>query len=68
MTKQLDNIHWVVTEFGAVNLFGKDLVERANLLKSIVHPEHLEMLEKRLRSDLKFRSTGSLLKLIRKEV
>lgn len=43
------HVHWVVTEFGAVNLFGKDLVERANLLKSIAHPSHQEMIEKAIR-------------------
>lgn len=40
------HVHWVVTEFGAVNLFGKDLVERARLLTSIAHPDHREMLER----------------------
>src|SRR5674476_126076 len=32
------NIHWVVTEYGAVNLYGKTLQERAKLLISISHP------------------------------
>lgn len=40
------HVHWVVTEYGAVDLFGKDLVQRAKLLTSIAHPEHREMLEK----------------------
>jgi acyl-CoA hydrolase len=40
------NIHWVVTEFGAVNLYGKTLQERARLLTSIAHPSHRESLEK----------------------
>jgi acyl-CoA hydrolase len=31
--------HWVVTEFGAVNLHGKTLRERAVLLVSIAHPD-----------------------------
>ncbi|MEM8939115.1 MAG: acetyl-CoA hydrolase/transferase C-terminal domain-containing protein [Bacteroidota bacterium] len=38
------HVHWVVTEYGAVNLFGKDLVTRAKLLTSIAHPKHREML------------------------
>lgn len=38
------HVHWVVTEYGAVNLFGKDLVSRAKLLISIAHPNHREML------------------------
>jgi acyl-CoA hydrolase len=33
------HVHWVVTEFGAVNLFGKSLRERAELLISIAHPD-----------------------------
>ena len=40
------HVHWVVTEYGAVNLFGMDLVERARLLTSIAHPDHREMLTK----------------------
>jgi acyl-CoA hydrolase len=40
------NIHWVVTEQGAVNLYGKTLQERARLLTSIAHPDHREALEK----------------------
>lgn len=40
------NIHWVVTEYGAVNLYGKTLQERARLLTSIAHPAHRESLEK----------------------
>ena len=40
------NMHWVVTEYGAVNLYGKTLQERAKLLISIAHPEHRESLDK----------------------
>jgi acyl-CoA hydrolase len=40
------NIHWVITEYGAVNLYGKTLQERARLLISIAHPDHREMLDK----------------------
>ena len=42
-------IHWVVTEFGAVNLFGKAIHDRAKLLISIAHPDAREDLEKALR-------------------
>jgi acyl-CoA hydrolase len=33
------HVHWVVTEYGAVNLHGKTLRERAEMLISIAHPE-----------------------------
>lgn len=39
-------VHWVITEWGAVNLFGKSLKERAKLLISIAHPSAKELLEK----------------------
>jgi len=40
------NMHWLVTEFGAVNLYGKALQERARLITSIAHPDHQETLDK----------------------
>ena len=40
------HIHWVVTEFGAVNLFGMNMEQRAKELIKIAHPNHREMLEK----------------------
>jgi acyl-CoA hydrolase len=33
------HVHWVVTEYGAVNLHGKTLRERAALLIGIAHPD-----------------------------
>jgi 4-hydroxybutyrate CoA-transferase len=33
------HVHWVVTEYGAVNLHGKSLRERAEALLSIAHPD-----------------------------
>lgn len=38
------HVHWVVTEYGAVNLYGKTIKERAELLISIAHPSHREWL------------------------
>lgn len=38
--------HWVVTEYGAVDLTGLSLQERAKKLISIAHPEDRECLEK----------------------
>lgn len=40
------NIHWLVTEFGAVNLYGRTLQDRAKLIISIAHPSAREDLEK----------------------
>ncbi|MEO6001936.1 MAG: acetyl-CoA hydrolase/transferase C-terminal domain-containing protein [Opitutus sp.] len=33
------HVHWVVTEYGAVNLHGKSLRERSEALLSIAHPD-----------------------------
>lgn len=41
-----NHVHWIVTEYGAVNLYGKSLQERAKLLISIAHPEARETLER----------------------
>ena len=41
-----NHIHWFVTEYGAVNLYGKTLQERAKLIISIAHPDHREALDK----------------------
>jgi 4-hydroxybutyrate CoA-transferase len=38
------HVHWVVTEYGAVNLYGKTLHERAHALIHIAHPQHREFL------------------------
>ena len=40
------NVHFIVTEFGIVDLYGKSLKERAKLLTSIAHPAHRENLER----------------------
>ena len=40
------HVHWVVTEYGKVNLFGKNLKQRAKALTEIAHPDHREMLER----------------------
>ena len=41
-----NHIHWFVTEYGAVNLYGRSLQERAKLIISIAHPQFQEELEK----------------------
>ncbi len=40
------HMHWLVTENGAVNLYGKTLQERAKALISIAHPTAQEELDK----------------------
>lgn len=40
------HMHYFVTEFGSVDLYGKSLQERARLLISIAHPDHQEELDK----------------------
>ncbi len=40
------HVHWLVTEYGAVNLYGRSLQERARLMISIAHPQHREALER----------------------
>ncbi len=39
------DICWIVTEYGAVNLFGKTLRERADELISIAHPKFRDRLK-----------------------
>jgi 4-hydroxybutyrate CoA-transferase len=41
------HVHWVVTEFGAVDLWGKSLRERADALISIAHPDFRSELRQR---------------------
>ncbi len=40
------HVHYVATEYGVVNLFGKNLKQRAHALISIAHPAHREELER----------------------
>lgn len=40
------HVHYVVTENGVVNLYGKTMEQRARLLISIAHPDHRESLER----------------------
>ena len=38
--------HWIITEYGRVDLYGKSMQERAKLLISIAHPDDREMLDR----------------------
>jgi acyl-CoA hydrolase len=40
------HVHYVITEYGVVDLYGKTLAQRAKALISIAHPEERENLEK----------------------
>ncbi len=40
------HVHYVVTEYGIANLYGKNLHQRAKALVSIAHPDHWEELDK----------------------
>lgn len=40
------HVHWIVTEYGRVNLFGKSLKQRAKALIELAHPMHREELER----------------------
>jgi 4-hydroxybutyrate CoA-transferase len=43
------HVHWIVTEFGAVDLWGKSLRQRAEMLISIAHPDFREELRRQTR-------------------
>jgi len=40
------HVHFIVTEYGIANLYGKNLSQRASALIQIAHPDHREALEK----------------------
>lgn len=40
------NVHYVVTEYGVADLYGKNLAQRAKALIDIAHPAHREDLER----------------------
>lgn len=40
------HVHYIVTEYGVANLYGKNLNQRAAALTQIAHPDHREMLER----------------------
>ncbi|WLD10385.1 acetyl-CoA hydrolase/transferase family protein [Planctellipticum variicoloris] len=48
------HVHWIVTEFGAVNLHGKALGERGEALVSIAHPDFRAELRNQLRNLKRF--------------
>ena len=49
VTHQRNYVQWIVTEYGAVNLRGMDVRERAKALISVAHPEDREELTRQAR-------------------
>ena len=47
------HVHYVATEYGVVDLFGKNLKQRAKALISIAHPDHRETLMQAARERFK---------------
>jgi len=41
------HVHFVVTEYGIADLYGKNIAQRAKALIAIAHPGHREELEKK---------------------
>jgi len=50
------HVHYVVTEYGVANLYGKNLRQRARALIDIAHPDHREALEREALN--RFRTLG----------
>jgi len=46
VTSTRAHVHYIVTEFGVANLYGKNLRQRASELIKIAHPNHREALER----------------------
>jgi acyl-CoA hydrolase len=40
------HVHYIITEYGIANLYGKTIKERAKALVNIAHPDHRESIEK----------------------
>ncbi|MBT8395235.1 MAG: acetyl-CoA hydrolase/transferase family protein [Flavobacteriaceae bacterium] len=40
------HVHYIITEYGIANLYGKTIKERVKALVNIAHPDHRESLEK----------------------
>ena len=46
VTSTRAHVHYIVTEFGVANLYGKNMRQRASELIKIAHPDHREALER----------------------
>ena len=45
-----NHVHWIVTEFGAVNLYGRSIRERARALIGVAHPKFRDELAKQAKA------------------
>jgi acyl-CoA hydrolase len=54
-------VHWVVTEYGITDLFGRNLKQRAQALINLAHPGHREELDRAVYE--RFYKTAASLKL-----
>jgi acyl-CoA hydrolase len=48
------HVHYVITEYGIANLYGKTIKERVNALVNIAHPNHREVIDKQYFELIKF--------------
>ncbi|CAF4676936.1 unnamed protein product [Rotaria socialis] len=46
VTTSRAHVHYIVTEYGATNLFGKNYQQRAKALIELAHPDHREALDR----------------------
>ena len=53
------HVHWVVTEYGAANLFGLSLRQRGDALIALAHPDVRGQLRRSLAETRHFTSTPS---------
>jgi acyl-CoA hydrolase len=42
------HVHYVVTEYGVANLYGRNLLQRAHALMEIAHPDHRDALAREI--------------------
>ncbi len=40
------HVHYIVTEYGIANLYGKTIKQRVKALVNIAHPDHRETMER----------------------
>ncbi|KAI8904364.1 acetyl-CoA hydrolase/transferase [Gorgonomyces haynaldii] len=56
VTTTRPHVHYVITEHGIAQLFGKNLIQRAKALIAIAHPDHRQELERQASERFKIKS------------